>query len=130
VNPYFEYTWGGFDYNLSCQFIPRINDLGDINGENSINSGTAKGNPYKVDSYSEFDTSASYEFGKPTENEVGAGSLTSSGHWYDTTKFTVGVNNFMDASPPLVPSSVEDNTAKGTYDIIGRFVFFQLSKKF
>jgi len=50
--------------------------------------------------------------------------------WYEGTKVTVGVNNITDEAPPLISSSSEDNTDKSSYDIIGRFVYFEVSKKF
>jgi len=42
----------------------------------------------------------------------------------------VGVNNISDNDPPLIASAFADNTDKSTYDIIGRFVYFEVSKKF
>ena len=35
-----------------------------------------------------------------------------------------------DNEPPLIASAFEDNTDKSTYDIIGRFIYFEVSKKF
>ena len=129
LNPYFEYQWGGLDYNLRAQYIPHVSDIGDINAFNSYNDYSANGQPYQIDNYLEFDMSASYEFGKKSPAE-GPSSLSTPTHWYDTATFTVGCNNVTDVTPPFVPSSSEDNTAKGTYDIIGRFYYFQFSKKF
>ena len=52
------------------------------------------------------------------------------GAWYNGTRLAVGCNNITDEKAPLLASSSEDNTDKSTYDIIGRFVYFELSKKF
>jgi len=62
----------------------------------------------------------SYEFGKNKENKS----------WYDRTKLTVGCNNVSNERPPLIPDAVEDNTDKNNYDILGRFVYFEVAKKF
>jgi outer membrane receptor protein involved in Fe transport len=61
----------------------------------------------------------SYEFGKGRHD-----------HWYDGTRLTVGVNNLTDELPPLIADAVEDNTDKNNYDILGRFVYFEITKKF
>ena len=50
--------------------------------------------------------------------------------WWDNTRLAVGCNNITDNMPNLIASSSEDNTDKGSYDIIGRFVYFEFSKKF
>jgi outer membrane receptor protein involved in Fe transport len=52
------------------------------------------------------------------------------GAWYDGTSIAIGVNNITDEKPPLIASSSEDNTDKSTYDLLGRFVYVQASKKF
>ena len=58
-----------------------------------------------------------YEFKKP-------------GKWYDRTRLAVGCNNVTDNPPPIIASSFEDNTDKSTYDVLGRFIYFEISKKF
>ena len=50
--------------------------------------------------------------------------------WYDGTTFRFGVKNLTDNIAPLIASSSEDNTDKGTYDILGRFFYFELAKRF
>ena len=62
----------------------------------------------------------SYELGKHKETK----------DWYDRTRVTVGVNNVSDNLAPFISSGSEDNTDKSTYDILGRFVYFELAKKF
>jgi iron complex outermembrane recepter protein len=50
--------------------------------------------------------------------------------WLQGVRVAVGVNNVTDNSPPLIASAFEDNTDKSTYDIIGRFIYFEVSKRF
>jgi len=50
--------------------------------------------------------------------------------WYDKTRIAVGCNNVTDEVPPIIASSFEENTDKSTYDILGRFVYFEVAKKF
>jgi outer membrane receptor protein involved in Fe transport len=50
--------------------------------------------------------------------------------WWDGIRLAVGCNNITNNGVPLVASSSEDNTDKGTYDLLGRFVYFQMAKKF
>ncbi len=54
----------------------------------------------------------------------------SKGKWYDGARIAVGVNNIADEKPRLIASSSEDNTDKSSYDILGRFVYIEVSKKF
>ncbi len=50
--------------------------------------------------------------------------------WLDGARLAVGCNNVTDNAPPLIASSFEDNTDKSSYDILGRFIYFEVSKKF
>jgi hypothetical protein len=63
----------------------------------------------------------SYEFGK---------NKTEGRKWYDGSRFTVGCLNIADAKAPVISDAVEDNTDKNVYDILGRFLYFEVSKKF
>jgi outer membrane receptor protein involved in Fe transport len=74
-----------------------------------------------VDSWYSIDMQLAYEFGK---------SKVEGRKWYDGTRLAVGCNNITDNTPPLIASAFEDNTDKSAYDIIGRFVYFEISKKF
>ena len=81
---------------------------------------TLDGKPWTVESWFAIDLQLSYEFGRHQEHK----------NWYSGTRITVGVNNVTDELPPIISSSSEDNTDKSVYDIIGRFVYFEVSKKF
>ena len=50
--------------------------------------------------------------------------------WLKGTRVAIGCNNVTDEDPPFISSSFEDNTDKSTYDILGRFVYFEVTKKF
>jgi len=78
-----------------------------------------KGNVFHVPDYYKIDMQLAYNF----RSDAGK-------KWYDGTRLAIGVNNITDNQPLLIASSSEDNTDKGTYDIIGRFVYFEVAKKF
>jgi len=99
-----------------------VTDLGDSHpgaGGYIPNDYTLNGNPWKIDSWYSVDLQVAYAFKSDAGNK-----------WYDGTRVAFGVNNVTDNLAPLIPSSSEDNTDKATYDIIGRFIYFQVSKKF
>ena len=145
--PYYDYTgtWTPLsglipDYNLTfsltyeyrewtaalmAHYLPGVSDPGGLFPEYdlgeqgfTINNPTA---PYRVPSYYTLDFQVSYEFGK---------GKTEGRKWYDGTKLSVGMLNFTDEKPPLIADAVEDNTDKNNYDILGRFLYFEMSKKF
>jgi hypothetical protein len=62
----------------------------------------------------------SYEFGKTKETK----------DWYDGLRLTLGCNNVTDNMAPFIAGSTEDNTDKATYDIMGRFLYVEVAKKF
>jgi iron complex outermembrane receptor protein len=115
----------GFTYTVMANYIPEISDPGLLIGPYSqpqqgftINNPTQ---PYKVPDYYTVNMQLSYEFGK---------DKTEGRKWYDGTKLTVGCLNIADAQPPIISDAVEDNTDKNVYDILGRFVYLEVSKKF
>lgn len=105
-------TWEymNFTYNVNAQYIPQT-------GTASGQFFTLDGSPWNISSYYTIDMSVAYEF-------------KAQGKWYDQTRLAVGCNNITDSDPPLIASAFEDNTWKPSYDIIGRFVYFEISKKF
>jgi outer membrane receptor protein involved in Fe transport len=121
-------TWDiqNFTYTINSRYIPEVKDKGygfPANNETFTTLPTTKapdGPTWTVASWFDIDMQLSYEFGrgKPMRE------------WYEGTKLTVGVNNITGEAPPLISSSSEDNTDKSSYDIIGRFVYFEVSKKF
>lgn len=52
------------------------------------------------------------------------------GRFLQTARLQLGLNITTDNKPPLIASTFEDHTDKSTYDIVGRFVYFEISKKF
>jgi iron complex outermembrane receptor protein len=153
INPYFEYDWGGFTYNLDAVYVPTTIDFGDSNGVAGENDYSLSGNPYPIPEYYKIDMSMAYEWGKPgvaglpffqdpatptpatdDPKDMKSGKETLASvtptDWFDGLRVQVGVNNLNDEAPPYIPSSAEDNTAKSEYDIVGRFFYLQVSKKF
>ena len=108
---------------LSARYIPEVIDPGDTfptAGANASNSFTVNGQPWKIESWYAIDLQLSYEIGKNKQAK----------DWYDGTTIRFGVNNLTDNIAPLIASSSEDNTDKGTYDILGRFFYFEVAKRF
>jgi iron complex outermembrane receptor protein len=118
-----DWDINGFKYTVIARYVPEVTDPGDsfINsGASPFNDYTANGEAWKIPSYFTIDMRLAYQFGYNS----------TSSHWYSKMTAAVGVNNVTDEAPPFIPSSSEDNTDKITYDILGRFVYFELSKKF
>ncbi len=99
---------------VNAKYVPEVNDIfGDFF--------TVDGSGWTVAEYFKIDMQVGYEFGRNNSD---------SRRWYDGTRISVGVNNVTDEDVPLIASSSEDTTDKATYDIIGRFVYIELSKRF
>ncbi len=82
------------------------------------NSHTYNGKAWTVSDWYSIDMQISYKFGEK------------SGRALNGLKLTVGCNNVTDNLPPFVSSGSEDNTDKQMYDIVGRFIYFEIAKKF
>ena len=127
------YQYEGLTFQVSGHYLPEGQDPGNRFAEYAglnpppVSQGgptqglTVDGNSYTINSYYTFDMQLSYEFGK---------GKTEGRKWYDGTKLTAGVLNIADAQPPLIPDAIEDNTDKNNYDVLGRFIYFEVSKKF
>jgi iron complex outermembrane receptor protein len=118
----FSWEIKNFTYTVNARYIPEVDDLGDAHesnggGPGALNNYTLSGETWNVPSWFSIDMQLAYEF-------------KSEGRWYNGTRLAVGVNNVTNEEAPLLASSSEDNTDKATYDIIGRFIYFELSKKF
>jgi len=117
-------TWEIRDFTctINSRYIPSVIDWADMHPSvGSEYSGyTISGNPWTIPDYYTIDTQLAYEFGKRKVEKK----------WYDGTRIAVGCNNITDNTAPFISSSSEDNTDKSTYDILGRFVYFEISKKF
>jgi iron complex outermembrane receptor protein len=115
------YSLCNFDYTIIAHYLPGVIDLGTMHPSvgSPIDDLTASGRPWHVDDYFRIDMQLAYNFISKDHNK-----------WWDNTRIAVGVNNVTDEKPNLISSSSEDNTDKGSYDIIGRFMYFELSKRF
>jgi iron complex outermembrane receptor protein len=115
-------TWDfqDFTYTILGHYIPAVEDLGFLHPQvGDVAQGfTTSGKAWNVSDYYTIDMQLAYNF---TEKW---------GKYLRGTRVAVGVNNITDEDPPLVASALEDNTDKGTYDILGRFIYFELSKRF
>ena len=117
------YQYQGLTFNASAHYIPESLDPGDLFAEygGTSNSRTISGLASKISAYYTVDLQVSYEFGK--------GKIEGR-KWYDGTRLALGCLNISDEQPPLVIDAVEGNTDKNNYDVLGRFVYFEVSKKF
>ncbi len=111
INTGLVWDFRDFTYSVNARYLPPVPTA---SGSNF----TVNGKGWTVDSWYSVDMQLAYQFGEKF------------GTWLKGTRLAVGVNNVTDNDPPLVASVFEDNTDKSTYDIIGRFIYFELSKKF
>jgi iron complex outermembrane receptor protein len=126
-----SWEYRNFTYAVNARFIPEVQDQGDAfaaagntdtggtiaQGGVPYNDYTLDGSTWKIQSWFSIDMQLAYEFKKE-------------GKWYDRTRIALGCNNVTDEAPPVIASSFEDNTDKSSYDILGRFIYFQVTKKF
>jgi len=114
-----------FTFVVSANYLPEISDPGLLIGPYSqTDQGFIINNsdkPFQVSDYYTIDMQLSYELGK--------GKIEGR-KWWDGTKFTIGCLNVTDSKPPVISDAVEDNTDKNVYDILGQFVYLEISKKF
>jgi iron complex outermembrane receptor protein len=118
-------TWQILDFTFvaNANYIPPTQDPGLLFGEygGTEQGFTVNGKPWTISDYFTVDLQLSYELGK---------RKLEGRHWYDGTKLTVGCLNVSNEQPPLIPDAIEDNTDKNNYDILGRFVYFEITKRF
>ena len=123
ITPGVTWNFHDFTYTVSARYIPGVLDPGDnhpfeggsLNGTG--NGATIDGTSFHVSSWYSIDMQLAYEFKNP-------------GKWYDRTRLAVGCNNVTDHHAPLIAASTEDHTDKSTYDVLGRFIYFEIAKKF
>ena len=117
------YEFGGFTYVVSAHYLPETFDPGLTHPEygEAEHGYTVNGKTWEIPAYFTIDMQLAYEFGK---------GKVEGRKWYDGTRVAVGCQNVTGREPELIPDAVEDNTDKNNYDIIGQFVYFELSKKF
>jgi len=125
LNTSLTWEFHQFTYFINANYLPQMSDPGLLIGPYSqpeqgftINNPTK---PFIVPDYFTIDMRLSYEIGK--------GKLEGRA-WYDGTRFSVGCLNITGEKPPVIADAVEDNTDKNNYDILGRFVYFEITKKF
>ena len=115
-----------FTYTVNARYVPTVNDPGDAfpaaaavdsNGK-PFSDYTVNGKNWTIESWYSIDMQLAYRF---TERWP---------RWVAGTRLAIGCNNVTDNAPPIIASSFEDNTDKSTYDILGRFIYFEVSKKF
>jgi iron complex outermembrane recepter protein len=117
------YELSGWSYTISAHYLPETFDPGLTFAEygETEHGYTVNGKTWNIPAYFTIDMQLAYEFGK---------GKVEGRKWYDGTRVAVGCQNVTGSAPPLIPDAVEDNTDKNNYDIIGQFVYFELSKKF
>jgi outer membrane receptor protein involved in Fe transport len=110
--------WAGLDLTLRWRYI----GTSDVDRSSSNPALTSPYYPYTahIPAYNYVDISAAIPFGRAFEARV-------------------GVNNIADKNPPLIlngtysdcpNTSCNDNTCVGTYDSLGRYIYFNLTAKF
>ena len=122
IVPSLTWEYKNLTYFIRARYIPSVVDQGDgfgLPASEFYNDYTLSGKAYTVPSYYTIDMQLAYNF-----KQSGAHK------WYDGTTLAVGCNNVTDNIAPRIPSSSEDNTDKSTYDILGRFFYFEIAKKF
>ena len=120
INVGLTWEYMDFTYNIMAHYIPSVTDMGFLHPEVAapFQGFTVNNEPFKVDAYYTIDMQLAYKFGPKW------------GRYLNGTRLAVGCNNVTDTDPPLIASAIEDNTDKGTYDILGRFIYFEVSKTF
>ncbi len=117
INYFGNWLFKGFSTSLLISYTPTVVDAGSLFArQNTVNTQRADGKAYTIPSVVTADLSVGYAF-------AGKG-------WYNGISVLAGVNNLTNKIAPYIPDGNEDNTDKRSYDIIGRFYFMEVSKKF
>jgi len=115
-------TWEIYDftYSIIAHYVPEVTDLGFLHPQvgDTSHGNTVNGKAWQVSDYFTIDMQLAYKFGPKY------------GRYLQNTRVAIGVNNITDESPPFIASAIEDNTDKSTYDILGRFIYFEITKTF
>lgn len=124
IKPYVNYGYKGFTASVFMTFIPQVNVPGTLfpAAGGTTNDYTLNGRASKTPSYFTADVTVGYtlpNFGRD---------------WLRNITILAGANNIFNKDAPYVPgngnNAAENNTVKGAYDIIGRFMFVELKKRF
>ena len=100
-----DWNFKKWNVTLGHTYIPSIDDL-------------ANGTPYRVAHYNTWDI------------QLGRSFSNSSNRWLKGLSFNVGINNFSNQMPPLIPSEGNQSHDIVSYDAVGRFIYFQAKYKF
>jgi iron complex outermembrane receptor protein len=100
-----DWNFKKWNVTLGHTYIPSVDDL-------------ANGSPYRVSHYNTWDV------------QLGRSFSNSSNRWLKGLSFNVGINNFSNQMPPLIPSEGNQSHDIVSYDSIGRFIYFQAKYKF
>ena len=120
--PSLDWEYKNLSFHIDARYIPEVTAPGTLwpTTGSDWNDYTVDGEAWKVPSYYTINMQVSYEFGKTKETK----------DWYDGLRLTLGCNNVTDNMAPFIAGSTEDNTDKATYDIMGRFLYVEVAKKF
>jgi iron complex outermembrane recepter protein len=143
-----EHRWKGATLTLSANYIPEMRNIVGIDPQN-----TDQSTLQVVQDYITVDGRLSYTFHRaapeaavtaPEPKDAKDGKTAMGGkavagvettscwsvdHWLDGLTVAVGCNNMLDEDPRLVAGS-NSATNLQVYDPFGRFVYFEISKKF
>jgi iron complex outermembrane receptor protein len=123
VNCSFTWDFKGFRYNVSANYLPGVTIPGNLfpaaTFPGATQGSTVNGLAQQIGSYYSIDMQISYEFGLGHKIDS----------WYDGLRFTAGCNNITDTPAPLIAGG-PDYSDNNTYNPLGRFVYFEVSKKF
>jgi len=116
-----NWQYRGFTVTLNARYIPGVDDLGTLHPSSgdTENFYTLDHGVWKVDPFYSLNAQVAYEFSSKGGNS-----------WYDGTRLAVGANNLTDRDPSIVVSSSNRNTDASVYDTVGRFIYFEMGKKF
>lgn len=122
ITPSLTYEYADWTYAVSANYIPSVSDPGNLLPEygGTEQGYTIDGSAWTVPSYFTVDMQLAYEFGKTTPTK----------DWYNGIRLAIGCQNVSNTQAPVIASAVEDNTDKNTYSTLGRFLYFEVSKKF
>ncbi|HEX3799886.1 MAG TPA: TonB-dependent receptor [Verrucomicrobiae bacterium] len=124
VNCSFTWDYKNLQYVISAHYLPGVTIPGNlfaaIATPGATQGSTINGLAQEVSAYFTIDMQISYEFGRGRKNR----------DWMDGLRLTVGCNNITDTPAPLIAGGPDDYSDKNVYDLLGRFVYFEISKKF
>ncbi|MSU24019.1 MAG: TonB-dependent receptor [Opitutus sp.] len=105
LNNRLDWSMKSWTAGLAHIYVPGLDDL-------------TNPTPYRVGHYHSFDLQLGHNFG------------SSGNKWLKGLQLTVGVNNFTNTMPPLIPSEGNQSHDINAYDPIGRLVYVQAKYRF